>query len=247
MNTHGDCSFWDIVNPSEWFWGVSSCESVQINKSCATVDWWRWLIKSNVSSSSDTKNLDINSTIGFNLFLVIFTKLCDLSSFNFSIGNVHILFWDVNMMEKIVPHVKIVRFRIIVFNWVIFIKIESDDVLEWKTFLLVKSYQLSVQKQRCATCCKTKYKVFTLFCSFFDGWFYDSCDFNWSLLSSLKETGFDFLNEWEPFEWRKVFVSFFYLDSWSNFEFFSFHVFIVELLLYLALSLSNLSKIKKKY
>lgn len=34
------------------------------------------------------------------------------------------------MMEKIVPHVKVVGLRIIVFNWVIFIKIERDDILE---------------------------------------------------------------------------------------------------------------------
>lgn len=157
MNTHGDRSFWDVIDSSKWFWGVSSCESMQINESCTTVDWWRWLIESNVSSSSNTKNLDINSTIGFYLLFVVLTKLSNLWSFNFSVWNVDVFFGNVNMMEKIVPHVKVVGLRIIVFNWVIFIKIESDNILEWKTFLLVKSYQLSIQKQRCTTCCKTKY------------------------------------------------------------------------------------------
>ena len=34
------------------------------------------------------------------------------------------------MLEEIVPHIKVVGFRIIMFDWVIFIEIECDDVLE---------------------------------------------------------------------------------------------------------------------
>ena len=130
MNTHGDGSFWNVIYSSKWFWSISSCKSVQINKPCTAVNWWWRLIESNVASSSNTKNLNVYSTKWFNLFFVIFTKFCNLWSLDFSIRNVYILFRNVNMMEKIVPHIKIVRLRVIMLNWVILIEVKSNNIFE---------------------------------------------------------------------------------------------------------------------
>lgn len=144
MNSHCNGCFWNIICSTKSFWSISSGESVQINKSCATVNWWWRFIESNVSCSSNTKDLNVNSTKLFYLFFIIWTKFSDIWSFDFSIRNVHVLFWNVNMMEKVVPHVKVVWFRIIMFDWVIFIKIECDNVFKWKTFFFMEPYELSV-------------------------------------------------------------------------------------------------------
>ncbi len=131
VDSHCDCSCRNFIDSAEWFWSISSSDSVQIYQSCTTVDWWGWFIETYVSSSSNTKDLDVDTSIGLNFLLIIFTELCHLWSFDLSIRYVDIFLGNINVLEKIVPHVKVVWFRIVMFYWVIFIKIKGDDVFKW--------------------------------------------------------------------------------------------------------------------
>ena len=81
---------------------------MQVDKSGTTVDGRGRLVKADVTSSPDTQNLDVNSTIGFNFLLIVFTKFSNLSSFDFTIWNVDVFLGNVNVVEKVVPHIEIV-------------------------------------------------------------------------------------------------------------------------------------------
>ena len=144
VDTHGNCCLGYIIDSLEGLWSVSSGEPVEINEPGATVDGRRWLVESDVSSPSNAKNLNINSAKRLDFLFIIFTELRHLSSFDFSVWNVDVLFGNVDMLEEIVPHVKIIWFRVVVQDGVIFIEIKSNHVLEWKSFFFVESYQLSV-------------------------------------------------------------------------------------------------------
>ena len=225
VDTHGDRSFGDIIYSLEGFGSVSSGESVEVHEPCTAVDWWWRLIESNMSSPSNTKNLNVNTTIRLDFLFIVLTKFCHLASLDFPVRNVHVFFGNVNVVEEVVPHVKIIRFWILVQNRVILIQIESYDVFEWKSFLFVQSDQLSVNQQWSAPCGHAQYELLPFLVLFLNCILYDSCDLDWSLLSCFEKAGLDFFNQWKPLEWRKVFVCLFYLYPWSNDYFFSFHTF----------------------
>ena len=60
------------------------------------------------------------------------------------------------MLEEIVMHVVVVRLRITRFDWVVFIKIEGDYILEADLSIFIHSNQLAIDSQRTHTCSKTK-------------------------------------------------------------------------------------------
>lgn len=145
IDTHCYRSFWDIIDSIEGLWSVSSCKSVQIYQPGTTVDWWRWLVKTNVPCPSDSQNLNINASVRFNFLFIILTKFGHLIPFDLSVWNVDVLFQNIDVTKQILPHVIIVRLRVIVANWVVLIKIESDYVFEGKAFLFMKPHQFSVK------------------------------------------------------------------------------------------------------
>ena len=49
------------------------------------------------------------------------------------------------MFEQIVPHVKIVRLRIIVFDGKVFVEVKSDDIFKGQTFFFVKPDELFIK------------------------------------------------------------------------------------------------------
>ena len=85
---------------------------MEINESGATVDGRWWLVEANMASPSDTENLNVDASVRLDFLFIILAEFGDFGSFDFSVGNIDVFFGNVNVLEEIVPHVKIVRFRV---------------------------------------------------------------------------------------------------------------------------------------
>ena len=81
---------------------------MEVNEPGAAVDWRRRFVESDVTGPSNTQDLNVDSTKRLDFLFVIFTELSYLSSFDFSIWNVDVLFGNVDMLEEVVPHVEII-------------------------------------------------------------------------------------------------------------------------------------------
>lgn len=117
---------------------------MEIYKPCCTFDWRRRLIKPNMPSPSNTQNLQINATILPNFLLIIFTKLSNFIPWNFSIRNIDIFWWNVNMIKQILSHIVIITFPIIPCYRIVLVKIECYHIFERKLPLFIHSDQLFV-------------------------------------------------------------------------------------------------------
>lgn len=94
---------------------------MEINQTSDTIDGRRRLVKTYMSSPANTQYLNIDSPIGFDLFLIIGAKLHHILSDYFSIRNVNVFFGYVDVIEEIVVHVIVVWLRVIIFDRVVLI------------------------------------------------------------------------------------------------------------------------------
>ncbi len=114
VDTHANGRFRDIIDSLEGLWSIFSGDSVEVNEPSAAVDGRRRFVESDVAGPSNTQDLNVDSTKRLDFLFVIFTELSYLSSFDFSIWNVDVLFGNVDMLEEVVPHVEIIWFGVVV-------------------------------------------------------------------------------------------------------------------------------------
>lgn len=129
-DSHCYCALWDFLNASECSCGILTSQPMQINESCNAVDRWGRFIESNVTSAANPKNLQINTSVLFYFIFVLLAKCSYFISLYFSVGNVDIFSWDVDVVKEVEIHVMVVRLGVVLFDWVILIQIESYHVFE---------------------------------------------------------------------------------------------------------------------
>jgi hypothetical protein len=147
-----------------------------------------------VSCPSDSQNLNIDASVRLDFLFVIFTKFGDLIPFDLSVRNVDVFFQNIDVAEQILPHVVVVRLRVIVADWVVLVKIESDYIFEGEAFLFVEPYQFSVKQQRSAAGGQAEYKGLPFFVFLLDGILNDPGNLHRGLDCCFEEAGLDFLD-----------------------------------------------------
>lgn len=121
VDSHGDCAFRDVFYSTKAVGSIFSSDSMEIHQAGDTVDRRRRLIEPDMSSPSNTQYLDIDSSISFDLFLIISTKLDHILSLDFSIRNVNIFFGYVDVIEEVIVHVVVVGLGVIILDGIVFI------------------------------------------------------------------------------------------------------------------------------
>lgn len=139
-----------------------------------------------------------------NLALIVSTKLDHIFSFNFSIRNIDVVFRDVDVVEKVMVHVVIVALRVIVPNWIVFVQVERDHVLEAQLTLFMHSHQFTVHTNRSAPCGQPQHKRFSSGVLLQNGISNDCCDCLRGLAGCGEEVGRDLFDEREAGELGKV-------------------------------------------
>jgi hypothetical protein len=74
-----------------------------------------------VASPADTQDLNINTSIFFDLLFIVSAKLDYIFSFDLSVGDIDAFLGDVNVIEEMVVHVVVVGLWVIIFDGVVFI------------------------------------------------------------------------------------------------------------------------------
>lgn len=103
-----------------------------------------------MSCPSNPQNLYIDSAIGLDLLLVAITEFGDILSGYFSIGDVDILWRDVDVPEEIMVHIVVVGVGVGSLDGVVLVQVESDHVLEAELATLVEADEFSVDTKRTA-------------------------------------------------------------------------------------------------
>ncbi len=94
---------------------------MKIHQTSNAIDRRRRFIEAYVTSPADPQDLNINTSILFDLFLIISTKLYYIFSFDFSIRNIDVFLGDVNVIEEMMVHVVVVGLRVIIFDRIVFV------------------------------------------------------------------------------------------------------------------------------
>lgn len=130
-------------------------QSMKIDESSCTLDRSRRFIEPYMASTANAKNLQIDSTVTFYFLFVIFTEFSDFLPGDLSVGDIDILWWNIDMIKQILPHVVIIAFDVVLRDGIVLVQVESDDVLEGELALLIHLDQLFVDFEGSASCCKS--------------------------------------------------------------------------------------------
>ena len=129
-----------VIKESTISYNGISCESFLTRATCKA---WTRLIKGYMSVGANASHKQINAACCLNCFLIIIT-LC-LKVRSIAIQDMHVLLFDVYMAEEIVPHERVVTFRMLLGQIHIFIHIECDNILERHLASFVQSYEFLIQ------------------------------------------------------------------------------------------------------
>ena len=105
-----------------------------------------------MTSPTNSQYLNIDPSISLDLFLIIRTKLYHILSFYLSIWNVNVFFGYVDMIEEMVVHVVVVRLRVIIFDRIVFIKVECHHIFKTEIAVFVQTNEFSVDANGSAPC-----------------------------------------------------------------------------------------------
>lgn len=130
---------------------IFASQFVEIDQSRYRIGRRGGLVEPNVSSSTDTQNLYVYSSIRFDLFLIVGTKLGDVLSFYFSIWNIDICRGNVDVFEQILVHVVMIRVGVAWFYGIVFVQVERHHILKTQLSVLVKSDKFSIDSQGTAS------------------------------------------------------------------------------------------------
>ncbi len=100
-----------------------------------------------MACSTNTQDLDINASVGFDLFLIAIAEFSHLLPLYFSIGNVDVFRGDIYMFEEIVVHVIVVRVRITGLDGIVLVQVESYHIFEAKLTTLMEADELPIDPQ----------------------------------------------------------------------------------------------------
>lgn len=148
LNSHSDSAFGHFLNTSEWIGSIFSSQSMQVYQPSNTFNRRRWLIESDMASSTYSQNLKVYSSIFLNLLFIFITELCNIFSWDLTVRNINVLFWDVNMVEQIVMHIEVIALDVVFSNGKILIEVESHYIFEWNLFIFIHPYQFLVNSKR---------------------------------------------------------------------------------------------------
>ena len=144
VDSHGYRAFGDVFNSAETVGRVFSCDSVEVDQASDTVNGRGRLVESNVTSAANAQNLNIDSSIRFDLVLIVRTKLDHTLSADLPIGNVDVFAGNVDVVEEVVIHVVIVRLGVVVPDGIVLVQVESDHLLKTQLAVFVQTHQLPV-------------------------------------------------------------------------------------------------------
>lgn len=191
---------------------------MEINQSRNAVNRRRWLIEADMSCTSNTKNLYIDSSIWLDLAFIICAKLHNCLSWDFAIGDIDILLRNVDMVEKMVVHVVVVGLSIIVLDWVVLVEIEGHHIFEAQLSWTIKTNQLLIDLNWSATGCKAKHKDLSSIVLLLDCIFNNLGDSHRSLTWCWKEVRCYLLYQGEAWKLGKVAACFFHRHTFLKFK-----------------------------
>src|SRR5687768_7757299 len=93
---------------------------------------------------SYTENLEVYSSCIINLFFIFGTMNLYFILSYFTIRNINICRVYIYMVEQMELHEPVIALKCIFVNWIIFIKIKSDNVLKTKSLYFMQSYKLCI-------------------------------------------------------------------------------------------------------
>ncbi len=111
-----------------------------------------------MSVRADTTHKQVDTAIRLNLFFITCTFCVQVRSI--TIQDIGVLPFDVDMTEEVVPHKRIVAFRMFFRQSYIFIHVECHYILEGNDSFLIQINQRFVHTQRRRTGRATQYKWF---------------------------------------------------------------------------------------
>ena len=99
--------------------------------------------------AADTQQLDINTAGFHNFFLVVAAKSSYIIFFDASRWDVNVFGFDINVLEKPVPHKMVVTLLVVVFQGIVLIEVKGDHIRKTETFFAMPFNQFIIHHQRC--------------------------------------------------------------------------------------------------
>lgn len=123
---------------------------MEVYQSGDAVDRRGRLIEADMSSPSDSEDLQVDASIELNLLLVVLAELYDRFPRDLAVGDVDVLSRDIDVVEQVQIHVVVVGLGVVALDRIVLVQIEGHYVLETELASLVHLHQLAVNCNWCA-------------------------------------------------------------------------------------------------
>ncbi|MEY3458023.1 MAG: hypothetical protein RL215_1180 [Planctomycetota bacterium] len=145
---HGDCSARNILCAEEIAGGVRASDGVERDHAGASGEIGARFVEADVTSASDTKNLNVDAAGGRDSTFVFAAVISDAIHRYGAIGHVGLSFGDVNVIEEMFLHEPDVALHVFGLHGVVFVKVEGDHVAEGEAFFAVEPDQFGIDTGR---------------------------------------------------------------------------------------------------